>query len=185
MKMIGRLTVAAALALSLPAMANLLPEPPGLDAFEEARMLIDRGVAQAQAAARSDDERALILADLLFNSAAQDPREVAAAFASRFLPDGVMFGGSGPIAFGPEAVRAALADNTASWYWGPAGVAVSGDLGVTWGLAVLGVPGEDGQPQAVTTRYVTVWKRQADGGWKIWLDAGNAGPLSLPPPVSP
>jgi len=53
----------------------------------------------------------------------------------------------------------------------------NGDVGATWGIAVISGERSDGAPFAVTTRYATVWKRDAAGTWKIWLDAGTAGPL--------
>ncbi len=29
--------------------------------------------------------------------------------------------------------------------------------------------------QRIGGRYVTIWKRQADGGWRIWADLGVPG----------
>jgi ketosteroid isomerase-like protein len=32
---------------------------------------------------------------------------------------------------------------------------------------------KDGQPTTETGKYVTVWKKQKDGSWKVALDMGN------------
>ena len=55
-------------------------------------------------------------------------------------------------------------------YWWPqfAGVARSGDLGFTSGGATIPV------------RYVTVWQRQSDGGWKWIYDGGPRLATTLP-----
>ena len=57
--------------------------------------------------------------------------------------------------------------------WQPlrAEVAVSGDLGYTWGVAES-APVKEGpfKPYGI---YVTIWKRQADGKWKFVYDSAT------------
>ncbi len=55
-------------------------------------------------------------------------------------------------------------------------ISSSGDLGYTWGRYIYSVPDEDGIRQISHGKYMTVWKRQADGGWKAVLDGGNPNP---------
>jgi len=66
---------------------------------------------------------------------------------------------------------------TATLSWEPSFVDVSssGDLGYTWGRYVLNVPNaKPGQPPYEKRgTYVTIWKRQPGGGWKVVLDGGN------------
>ena len=58
-----------------------------------------------------------------------------------------------------------------SWYPLAAEVAASFDLGYTWG---------NWKYAAIDTtmygNYFTVWKKQADGSWKVKLDGGNNTP---------
>jgi ketosteroid isomerase-like protein len=58
--------------------------------------------------------------------------------------------------------------------WKPAEVFVSagGDMGVTWGHW-LSKPG-DPEKKPATGRYVTVWRKDASGGWKGIIDIGDA-----------
>jgi len=49
----------------------------------------------------------------------------------------------------------------------------AGDLGYLRGTVVLSRPGT---PEPATIRYVTLWKRQADGAWRIIEDISSAAP---------
>lgn len=56
-------------------------------------------------------------------------------------------------------------------------VACSGELGYTWGTSEIHLgPGDNGEPRIVHGHYVCIWKREADGRWRIALDTGNARP---------
>jgi ketosteroid isomerase-like protein len=132
--------------------------------------------AKSQAEAKSAEEKAIVEADLAF-AADCAKRGAAAAFGDRMHVQGKMFPARQPIVVGPEAARAAFKDDTAHWEWAPVEAVAHGDLGVTWGIALISGKGEDGKPFAVTTRYTTVWRRDAGGVWKIWIDVGTGGPL--------
>ena len=58
--------------------------------------------------------------------------------------------------------------------WKPRGgtVAVSGDLGYTYGVYAITPKSNE---KALYGTYVNVWKKQVDGSWKILLDSGNEG----------
>lgn len=60
--------------------------------------------------------------------------------------------------------------------------AASGDLGCTIGRWASRALGKDGR-WTVQGRgnYVTIWRRERDGSWKVAVDVGNADPA--PPPV--
>lgn len=116
----------------------------------------------------------LVEADLAFADDAAK-RHVSDAFADRFLADGKIFPRGEAVVVGPDAIRALLKSSRAKWHWAPVEARVSGELGVTWGIAAL-VVGDD---QVVRTRYVTTWRKQGKA-WRIWLDIGSEGPAPKP-----
>jgi ketosteroid isomerase-like protein len=81
---------------------------------------------------------------------------------------------------GKQAATAALADLAGALKWQPANAEVSaaGDMGYTYGIAEFKATGTD---KLQYNNYVRIWKRQADGAWKIVIDVANPCP---PPPVS-
>lgn len=147
---------------------------PHLDAIEHA---VARARRQADA-----ESMALIEADLAFALDAR-LRTVGEAFGSRMLPDAKIISPGQPVVIGPEKIREAFADNQATWWWGPEEARVDGLLGVTWGIACIAVIPQAGEPaQILRTRYLTVWRKDPCGEWKIWLDIGNQGMgLEMPP----
>lgn len=58
--------------------------------------------------------------------------------------------------------------------WTPlkAVLAKSGELGYTYGTYVRKFQ-RNGETVTETGKYVTVWKKQRGGGWKVLLDMGN------------
>jgi ketosteroid isomerase-like protein len=93
-----------------------------------------------------------------------------------FMPDGAA------IVRGKREIRAtyepAFAKPSYSLTWEPvrADVSGSGDLGYTYGQYESQSIGKDGQRVTSSGKYVTIWKRQADGSWKAVVDIGNSGP---------
>lgn len=150
-------------------------DPPAVDEAA-ARAKIAAAAQASRANAKTPEEKAIVEADLAFAADAAK-RGAASAFADRMHADGKMFPPRQPIAVGPEAARALFKNDAASWSWAPVQAVANGDLGVTWGIALISGKGEDGKPFAVTTRYTTVWRRDAAGTWKIWIDVGTPGPL--------
>jgi ketosteroid isomerase-like protein len=63
--------------------------------------------------------------------------------------------------------------------WQPqaAEVAASGDLAYSWGTST-GTDRATGQP-AFRGKYLTVWKKDTDGNWKMLADMGNSSPAAL------
>lgn len=63
-------------------------------------------------------------------------------------------------------------DSSFTLTWQPEGgnIAVSSDMGYTYGVYEMEM---DGAIHKGT--YVTIWKKQADGNWKFVLDSGNEG----------
>lgn len=66
---------------------------------------------------------------------------------------------------------------TLTWQPQKAEVARSGDLGYTWGTYEIQGPGErEGETRVGHGKYLNVWRKQADGSWKVLIDMGNASP---------
>lgn len=69
-----------------------------------------------------------------------------------------------------EAMRPLLTRADASLRWTPVagGLSPAGDLGWTTGYGALTF----GDSAPIQTVYLTIWKRQPDGAWKVWWDGG-------------
>lgn len=102
------------------------------------------------------------------------------AFAAWFAPDAVtLANGKAPV-IGHDAI-AAGATWTPEGYqltWTPEGarMAAGGDMGFTWGHYQGVATDREGNTVKTSGRYMTVWKKQPDGAWKVELDASNEGP---------
>ena len=93
-----------------------------------------------------------------------------------FARDGRMFGGT--VIEGHDAIREAmadLADPNFSLEWEPvfAEVSSSGDLGYTHGTYRRSFRDENDELVVQTGRYVTIWRRDDAGAWKVALDIGD------------
>lgn len=150
--------------------------PPPEQILADARIKIAAAAKAVRAAAKTPEEKAVVEADLAFAADAKK-RGSAEAFAATIHPEGKMFPPRQPMTVGVEATRAAFKDDKSLWEWAPVQVSASGDLGVTWGIAAISGAGDDGKPFAITTRYVSVWRKLPTGEWKMWLDVGTPGPL--------
>ena len=67
--------------------------------------------------------------------------------------------------------------------WTPAEAHLDGvgELGYTYGTFQITTRDESGRPSSRSGQYCTIWRKQADGAWKIILDIGNAfGTRTLP-----
>ena len=90
-------------------------------------------------------------------------------WVAAFDPKGGMMTKAGRVE-GAEAIRDTMKDLLASTKvtWAPIASAVRGDLGYTVGKAVFTAP--DGGWRST---YVTIWKKQPDGAWKVLFDTGR------------
>ena len=79
-----------------------------------------------------------------------------------------------PIATGKSAIAKDIAISFATgdvvWHVDKAGVSRSGDLGYTSGSYSGGFKDTSGKPATDKGKYLTVWKRQSDGSWKVLFD---------------
>ena len=136
----------------------------------------------------------LLLACAACSSGPVDPEELMEAdrdFARRvaegglaewgesFADDAVLLPRDGPNVRGRAGIRdfmAAAFDTPGfrlSWVPEGAAIAESGDLGYTWGSFEQQLPGAGGALVTTRGKYVTIWRREADGTWKVTLDMGN------------
>ncbi len=96
---------------------------------------------------------------------------------------GAVLSSNAPIANGHEAIGKlfegffALPDLKLTWTPNRAEVARSGELGYTSGTYDMTFSA-GGKNVVDKGKYVTVWKKQADGSWKVLLDIFNT---DLPP----
>lgn len=101
--------------------------------------------------------------------------------------DGSVFAPNAPIATGHEAIGKlfagffALPDLKISWKPSRVQVANSGELGYSSGAYQMDFNDPSGKPIADKGKYVTVWKKQKDGSWKVLLDIFNSD-LQAPAP---
>lgn len=120
------------------------------------------------------------LYDLDAKFAAATARGGGPAFSAWFAPDAVtLANGKAPVV-GHDAIAAAATWTPQSYQltWTTEGARLStgGDMGVTWGHYVGTSKDKDGGTLKTSGRYMTVWKKQGDGTWKVEMDASNEGP---------
>jgi ketosteroid isomerase-like protein len=113
------------------------------------------------------------------------------AFATWFAEDGVSMGNGQAPVHGRDAIA-----KQATWLakdyqllWTPTDgvMSPSGDMGYTWGHYEGHSRDADGSSKVTTGRYLTIWRKEPDGSWKVVLDAssdepaGGADCCKLPP----
>jgi ketosteroid isomerase-like protein len=83
-----------------------------------------------------------------------------------------------PIAIGKTAIGKLIAGDFVlgdlTWHAEKAGAARSGDLGYTSGTYAMKVRTSAGRADVDSGKYLTVWKRGADGAWKVLFDTFNS-----------
>ena len=141
-----------------------------------ARAKITAAAEKARANAKSEEEKAIVEADLAF-AADAGKRGVEAAFLDVVHPEGKMFPRGAPVVIGAEGVKTLFKGDTSTWEWAPVEAVASGNLGVTWGIAAISGKDDKGALVVVTTRYTSVWRKDDGGKWKMWIDVGTSGPL--------
>lgn len=129
--------------------------------------------AVAALAARED---VLLQADKDFAKAAA--ARGAGGFLSFFAGDAAILPKNGAPITGLDRLGAAFRETWAqpgySLQWTPlkAELAKSGEIGYTYGTYERRRM-VDGKPVTETGKYVTIWRRQRDGKWKVIVDMGN------------
>ena len=135
-------------------------------------LLLASVVAGCAPTANVEEERAKLLAvDREWSESATDIEK----FLSYFAPDASAYSPGMPVATGSAAIREAFTALSSSpgfsisWKATKADVGAGGDVGYTAGTYTMGMAGA-----TEAGKYVTVWKKQADGSWKVAEDIFNA-----------
>jgi len=126
---------------------------------------------------RAADEAAIRASVIEWSKAAQ-AKDVDKA-VSFYADDAMQFHDKGPLAKGKAEIRAGWeqleAEPGASLSYALTGVEVarSGDLAYEYGTYDFASKDKKGKTIDVKGKYVTVWKKQADGSWKVAADISN------------
>jgi uncharacterized protein (TIGR02246 family) len=127
----------------------------------------------APASNSAADEAAIRTLDSAWNKSAVDKN--IDVVASYYATDAVLLAAGEPMIKGRDAIHAALAGMAAtpgfSLTFAPDQVTAKGDLAYDVGNYKITFNDKAGKPQPSTGKYVVVWARQADGSWKVALDA--------------
>ncbi|MGA3262995.1 MAG: nuclear transport factor 2 family protein [Terracidiphilus sp.] len=123
---------------------------------------------------------------LLYDLEARFAKDVAErggqAFAEWFAEDGVALGNGAAPLVGRVAIAKSAnwspRDYQLTWIPTDAAMGPSGDVGYTWGHFEGHSKDANGNPVTITGRYITIWRRQPDGNWKVVLDAGANEPAA-------
>jgi len=145
------------------------------------------GCAQQQPApdTRAADEQAIRELEAAWSKAAGEKQ--LDATVSYYADDAAVFPPNAPIATSKEAIRTAwtqlLAPSISSLGWQTVKVEIarSGDLGYAYGTYEMTVTDSKGNPAKDRGKYVSVWKKQADGSWKSVADIFNSDLPAAPP----
>jgi ketosteroid isomerase-like protein len=119
----------------------------------------------------AEERMRLMEADRQFAQSAPD----VDLFMSYWAPDATAYLSGRPAVRGTDAIRKAFAEPIAapgaSLVWRPerADVSAAGDLGYTVGSYEMTVNGVTD-----SGKYLTVWKKQPEGTWKVIEDIGNS-----------
>ena len=114
-------------------------------------------------------------------------RDVDATVAY-YTDDASLLSPNAPIATSKQAIRAVWADLLSpdinvTWEVTKAEAAQSGDLAYVVGVYQITPNNEKGKPMADRGKLVEVWKKQADGKWKVVADIFNSDlPATAPTP---
>jgi ketosteroid isomerase-like protein len=123
---------------------------------------------------------------ILFDLEARFAKDVlergGAAFADWIAEDGVELGNGQAPVVGKVAIAKSSAWDPKVYQltWTPtdATMGPSGDIGYTWGHFEGHSKDANGNSVTTTGRYITIWRKEPDGKWKVVLDAGANEPAA-------
>ena len=107
------------------------------------------------------------------------------AIISFYAEDAVMLPTAEPIVVGKPAIRKEwqhildIPDFQNRSVLTKVDVSSGGDMAYSMGTYLAMMLGEDGQPVTEPGKFLSVWKRQSDGSWRIVADTYNT---DIPPP---
>jgi len=141
-------------------------------------ILVLTGCQQQQPAPQPPDTRAADETAIRANES-----DMAKAFATLDPAKTASFYSDDVVALSPDSPVIQGKDNAQKYFetmmkdkpevsWAPEKVEVarSGDLAYSWGRGKARMKDKKGKVTETTDKYVSVWKKQADGSWKIAID---------------
>lgn len=141
------------------------------------------GCAHSSRASRVDLERSLRTSDTSLQEAIASRN--LDAIITFYSEDAVLLPTAEPMVSGRRAIREewhhilSIPDMVNKSSLTRVEIAASGDLGYTMGTYVASMRGEDGTLVSEPGKWVSIWKRQRDGRWRIVVDTYNT---DIPPP---
>jgi uncharacterized protein (TIGR02246 family) len=138
---------------------------------------------------RAADEAAIRAAVIDWSKAAQ-AKDVNKA-VSFYADDAMQFDDKGPLVKGKDNIRTGweqmLAMPGPGLTFATTGVEVarSGDLAYEYGTYDFATKDKKGEITDEKGKYVTVWKKQADGSWKVAADIDNRDAVPTAAPAAP
>ena len=117
-----------------------------------------------------------------------DTRNDAAAFSANFTADAVFLPPNAPRVDGRGDIEEfvtnllGLPGFSIIWEVTSAHVSDGADLGYTLGTYEMTLDDPDGNPMRMVGKYLTAWRKQADGEWRVTADMFNE---DAPPPAAP
>lgn len=124
----------------------------------------------------------VLLYDLEARFARDTLERGGAGFASWFAADGVALGNGKAPVIGQVAIATSAnwspKDYQLTWSPTDAQMGPSGDMGYTWGHFEGRSKDSSGNPVLTSGRYMTIWRKEPDGSWKVVLDAGANEPAA-------
>jgi len=130
------------------------------------------------------EKRALLEADRAFAQATKE--RGLNGWLAGFAENGVMLPPNAPLTEGRAALRERMARALGypgySLTWQPlrAELSRSGDLGYTLGRFEASVTRNGERVVLQRGKYVSVWRKQKDGAWKVEVDISNPGDPTAP-----
>lgn len=114
-------------------------------------------------------ERAKVLEDADLAFSADTGARGIEGWVAAFEPAGGMMTKKGRVE-GPDAIRELMSGllATTKVEWAPIASGMRGDIGFTIGKATF-----TGKDDSWRSTYVTIWKKQPDGSWKVTFDTGR------------
>jgi len=147
------------------------------------------GCSQRQTPAadtRAADETAIRQADSSW-SAVTEAKQLD-GHMGYYADDAAVLAPNEPMAAGKDSVRAMMTKMFAmpgflvKWQSNKVEAARAGDIGYSMGTYELSMNDPKGKPMSDHGKYVTIWKKQADGTWKVAVDMFNSDVPASPPP---
>jgi ketosteroid isomerase-like protein len=168
-----------------PPVSNAAPAHPvePVVVVEPAPVPAAKPVTHAPAPPKPDlqaERAALIARDIAFSDASEK-KGSAEAFYEFLAPDATLLQNGEPSIRGLEAIRVRMAAGTQgilTWKPVEAEISKAADMGCTWGTYEF--RGKSAERKVSYGKYLSVWKKQEDGSWKVLVSSANAGPDPAP-----